>query len=367
MWILIKLVLAGSVFLFRLSSRTFRLWIREETRGVEGVPLNIISHTRKNRVVSTSFEVEFQTYSFAKLSVESHWDRMFKKMGLANEIQTNDEEFDARVYVASDSSAFRRHITLTEKTRMLALELFGLGANHIVCDGHCLRVNFPGDQLESLDLQERFVAFFKELRGFETTRKGLLHDPFAIKVVLIEAIVWGLGAYSFLGFLSWELNLYLNYRALVVYGLALGLILCGLIFLLIVMFLKGSSRGHRILIESFLVLALSIPLGGITICSDINRSFDRSPSTTVLAQVTDLRHKSYRRRGFSRGHVYYMTVVPLSPVSPSIKVPQIIQVDSSFYRQLSVGSEVRLEVSPGRLGLKWFSSMSLVGRAPTGH
>ncbi|QLY26344.1 hypothetical protein [Bdellovibrio sp. KM01] len=357
MWLLLKLLFSAVTFAIRFSNRRIKI-VADNKSMHDGIELFTNVMTNKSGTVqATSWNRVFPSKVIFKLTRESKMDRFFKNWGLADEIQTQDLTFDDLVYIASDSSSFMRKIQQDREARRLILELFNNGCEYIFGDGNLLRVHFRGDHRVDVNSANLLAALSKQLEEIQKQSKEF--DPFFIKALMAEALIWGFAGYSLSSLLQWTTvheDVYLNSNAMAKVALLFtGFLSLSLIFLILSVF-KGSSRGHRIIIEGVLILAFSIPIGGIALFSDINIHMDRSASTTIEASVEGHYTQMHRRR---RGRHYITYHIQISPTNPpqEFTLPLDIMISSGLYDQLQLGSKVRIEIGRGKLRQPWIRSI----------
>ena len=89
--------------------------------------ISIPSDSRKNFCFDSIGGPEGYDYS---LKNETSIDRFFKFVGLANEYQTGNKDFDDLVYVVSDNSKLHQQISLNHKITDSVVEIFKAGKNY---------------------------------------------------------------------------------------------------------------------------------------------------------------------------------------------------------------------------------------------
>jgi len=114
-------------------------------------------------------------------------------------------------------------------------------------------------------------------------------------------------------------------------GLAAAAGMFAILLGLIVLWMRGSSRGHRVIVESALVLLLGLPVTGIQIVGDTNRALDDAPSERITRAVQQCEAE---RRG------------------PDL--PRSIETTRDVCRAAYAHGEIELEIGPGRWRLPWF-------------
>ncbi|HUR57497.1 MAG TPA: hypothetical protein VM029_07295, partial [Opitutaceae bacterium] len=122
MWVLARFGFAGLVFLFRV------FWRRQ---GVERSALyrdtRRVILTKKSKVgdgLKVWWGLALKTPLVFAMTRESAWDRVFKFLGVSTELQTGDEEFDRKIYVAGDHPALHRLLSEDPALRQRVLALF---------------------------------------------------------------------------------------------------------------------------------------------------------------------------------------------------------------------------------------------------
>ncbi len=365
MWFLYKLIGAAIAFLVRMKGRYLFAKQKDQFEVLNGVQFLMTPIKGKhNAVLGTLYEFPFACQMVFKLTEETALDTFFKSLGMANELQTEHHEFDWNVYVASDSSTFKAELKANTKLRELVLKILRQDCKHIVCDGSILEFRFSNDSMEhpvGSETQKLCFELVKEMSALcQKPVRRLLDDRFASRILLVEAAVWSLAVYAFSNFFQMQLHdseIFLDFTPVFVQGFLVGAGIGCLLFLAIALFLRGSSRAHRILIESFLLLVLSIPVGGISLVADVNIYFDRAPPLLVEGTVTQHYVRSHRRR---KGGIYYTYHIQYKPLSEpqDFSLPLEITVSSEIYGNLRVDKPIAIEIGRGFLKHPWYRSIS---------
>lgn len=254
--------------------------------------------------------IPFECRSVFKLSAETGLDRWCKGVGLAKEIQTGDASFDQHIYIACDSSAFAQEISQDKMTRDYVMEFFADGCENIRCDGETLLLRYAGDRIGESVFAERAIDFFKQMNDMERNWRGHFFDPFILKAIAVEGIIWSAASYALFTFFTWTVvkeDIHLDPYAIFAPGIIWGLGVACLLLFFIAFFMSGSSRGHRIIAESILVLGLSVPVFGISLYSDVNMQLDKSPPKWIEREVYDKQQQKHRSRsGTSYSYHLYL-------------------------------------------------------------
>lgn len=317
-------------------------------------------HKDKGSVVATTLEVELSLRSVFKLSRETAIDKLFKAIGLSEEFQTGDAAFDDLVYIACDSAAFSHEVRHDSRTRELISELFHERIRSIECDGRSLWIKSKGDRSGDEHVKRAAILLKKQLSDVDRNFVGSRVDPFVAKAVAIEALIWSLAAYAASGYVQWTMmpeDVHLDQMALFTKGLWYGAGAATLLLLLIVTLLRGSSRGHRVLVESALVLGLSLPVGGVAVVSDINTGLDKSASVWAERTVYSTEKRKHTGRKSRTWYSYHALLAPAAQ-EEEIPVPSSVQITASDFYKARAGGKVRIELGRGRLRLPWFRSLS---------
>lgn len=361
MWLLIKLSIAVGSGLFRFFSKKLRFDDDSKPAYVNGDLSVYVSTTKnKNRVVATTFRCAFQTRALFRLTEESTFDRFFKAWGLATEIQSGDAEFDQRIYIACDHPIFSDEIRADSEARRLILKLFNSGVNRISFDGEYLRVRLPLDQTSNYEVAHQLTELQKALTDMDFHRPSFWRDPYELRVFVTEIIIWTFAGYSLSGgfeLLMTDEDYYLNPLPVYLKGALLGLFLASLLLFGVFQAFKGSSRGHRILLESGIVLLLSLPLGGMNLYSDLNRNLDTAEPVILEAPILRLEEQVHRRRRGGTRYSYHMYLDNSQHASSKIKLPSHIRIDRETYVAARTTDIAKIKVGRGWLGHPWYQEI----------
>ncbi|MBC7365711.1 MAG: hypothetical protein H7343_02680 [Undibacterium sp.] len=205
---------------------------------------------------------------------------MFKARGFSHELETGDTSFDRIVYVACDPALppiLENNATIRDAVRAA----FATGVTKIFTDGRHLWAYRSGEHLP-----DEFAL--NNLDVLRTAHDTLLKnhwaglgDPFFWRVLFVESLVWSAVAYgvpAVFEYMDREHRPYFNWTQILWMGLGVAAAIFGLLLRLIRALLSGSSRSHRIIVESVVVLALGLPLTGIELTGiSIGISTDRLP------------------------------------------------------------------------------------------
>ena len=367
MWILIKIIFLFIAFFLRIFAKFWPLMAGRviESKIISGTNVKIIIHGHRSSTEDghrsstegTTLLLDFPCRSIFRLSQETNIDRYFKKIGFSVEIQTGDKNFDKHIYIESDSTAFSDEIKRDENSRKLIMGLFNQGCKYIRCDGKSLSIYFDSDRSKDSPVHKA-VDLLLQLRDLDQKWIGFFRDPFAIKALLIEAVIWGLGVYGILGFYEWFFlrgDRHVDGIALFVIGIFIGIVGAVILLTMVFLVLRGSSRGHRIVIESALVLSLAFPVGGIQFLSDINTELDQQPSILIERKIRTTEKRNHGRFKRERYYTYHL-YLDHTDKRELLEIYPEIEIESDAYTAAQNATHVMIEIGPGRFNFPWFRS-----------
>jgi hypothetical protein len=360
MWILFKL----AVTLLAIITRYIRQFDndQEEPAGhCDEVPyFEHVIKDKHNKTTGYRLGYQLETDVPFLLDAEGSANAFFKWLGISREFQTGDESFDRQVYLGCDHPLLQQALQQQESARQAVLALLQLpGANKIWSDGFILWFTRSCDHASAEQEQVLLLQLAKALQPVaEKTQQQ--PTPFFWRYLSIEALVWGIFGYAGVAFLESRFvghDYHLDSSAVLQVGLLASLALFAVLMTLIVLLLRGSSRSHQIVTESFFLLLLAIPICGTQLVSDLNRSQDRATAEMVLVPIKAMNSYS-RRKGPDAYHLYMST----QPVLFGTAVPHKIEVTAAIYRIAAVDKQLLLVVKPGWLGLPWYQRMDVYPR-----
>jgi len=288
MWILIRFGFVAFLFLVRMVWRRQgveqRTLYGEYPRVLLTKSKNVGSGADRQSVLTKLFwGLEVRTPLVFSLHHETSWDRVVKWFGLAREVQTGDAEFDREVYVTGDHPALHRLLAENPRLRGAIRQLLARTARRIFSDGHRLWVD-SAELSHASNEELQTLAMIAGILRREGPPGRWVFDRFLWTAMLVEVLVWSVAFYGAPGVIEqlhrWYVlgqgPEYFDLWALAKAGLiAAGVALAGM-SVLVVLLLRGSSRGHRVLAECFLVMLFGLPFAGIQAVADFNRSRDQA-------------------------------------------------------------------------------------------
>lgn len=358
MWIVIRLVLAAIGFLIRQFARG-------RTPAAAGMfdsaPYFVKVHKSKRRITGFTIGMERKTPTWIRMHAESATDRAFKAIGIANEIQTGDPEFDKKVYVTCDHPHVATVLTETPALRQAVVRMLDDGYRRISFDGAVVTARrSAGAEPDDGDL-----AMLKNLRDasarLSDAPPGRTGDRFLWKALIVEGVIWSIAGYaigSVLEVIFKREDVHVSYTQLWSIALTVAVVAFLSLLVAIVLWLRGSSRGHRVIVESAVVLLLSLPVASVQAVADTNRALD---TTTTIVERTYTQCETRRHRGRrSTRYSYHLHLNANDDFAGPTMPDQIEVVRSLCTAAKNRGpGPVTITIGSGRWGIRWYRSIAI--------
>ncbi len=294
-----------------------------------------------------------------KVKKEKGFDRLFKRLGIAEEIQTGDPIFDQDLYLDTESVAFTRSYFQDHHKREAMVGLFQQGFSRVVHDGKSIQATIqpfrPGDSREP-DLIQHAVAALKTLASdlpeqyYEPRIAGAA--AWKVKRVLIFAVLVASAAAA-VASLATNFRFYAALDKLDAFLVSLRYSVPALVMfgILAVSWLKGRSSSHLEVTAALAGALLAFPAGGFGLLLFLNGYLDTSPTVQHRAEAVE---KHYTR---SKDSTTYHVVLRSWREGRS---REEIIVSRSVYAATRPGaSEITVGTRAGRLGFQWVESYRL--------
>lgn len=354
MWFALRILTLIAVYVYKLCWRRQAVDTLEDFRGIPSLRK---VHTHKGRFQRAYLGLAYEGPLRFQLTTEGGWDSFFKGIGLAAEQQAGDPRFDGEVYITCDQVALGETLRAHPAARDAVLRLLHHGVDRIFSDGAAVWAETKEENHHVPGILENLQSLRAALLQVDANSLHSRLDAFFWKAVAIESLVWSIAAYGIPGFieLTWNRDtVYLAawpvFRTGFLWSLA---VLAGLLVLVIAL-LRGSSRGHRVIVESVAVLLIGVPFSTVQAVSDINIHLDDTPPTLVHSAVKAKNIEVNRERRRSSTH-YYLDLVPTSPGGQALE--GTIEVEPSLYHAVAEGKQVTARLRAGRLGFRWIESI----------
>lgn len=366
MWLVIRLLIAIGAAVVRFLSPS---WRGKPTGEAAGRPTyQSVSKTKGGAITGFRLGIVLDTGFVFDFHEESETDRFFKWLGVSDELQTGDAAFDRKIYVACDHLGLHDLLRDEPRARAAILAVFTAGFTRIRSDGKVLWMRKASDNEPTAEDYTPLVELAESLACLERRDGFRVHmpRPYALRFVIVEAVVWSIFGYAASSWISLTYDFGWNYfefgRLLWLGGLS-AIVLIAFIFCLIVLFLRGSSRGHRILVESGVLLTLALPVAGVSIVSDINSYSPSGAPISVESEILSKR-KVTRRTRRSTTTDYYINLAPPKTRPIGFDAPLSVQVGYGDFQAAEPTGTLRMQIEPGALGIPWIADRTVLPPPP---
>lgn len=350
MWIFIRLMLALAGFAIRTLARGRK---PKEMGQYEGTPYTSRIRTAKGHTKGFEIGMPRVTPTWIRLHRESAADRAFKAMGVANEIQTGDTRFDAEVYVTCDHPHVATVFAESKELRDAILAMFDAGYSKIFFDGTHVRADRSADHTPTTRDLQLLHAVWTAAWKLEDAPPSRLSDRFLWKALVVEGVIWSIAGFAIgatIEKFASKADYHLHGTPVTKTGLIVAGIAFGVLVLVIALWMRGSSRGHRVIVESAIVLLLGLPIASIQVVSDTNRSFDDAPPAIIEATFSQCEVREHRGRRGRRSYTYHLYVNGQNALPSTIETTR----ELCHAANSSSTNAVTVAVGPGRWGLPWY-------------
>lgn len=352
MWIVLRVVLATIGFL-----------IRQRARGrtpqldlfFEGTPYYERVHKAKQGIVGFTIGMARRSPTWIRLHAESRLDRWFKRLGVANEVQTGDEAFDRTVYVTCDHPFVAQLLTESAELRAAILAAFDAGYTRVWFDGATVSIEREarlGPDARDLHLLK---TLWKTSRRLEAPVPSRARDPFLWKALVVEGVIWSLLGYAIgagIELIAHDGDVHLFPSQIWKLGLTVAAIAFVILVGVVVVWMRGSSRGHRVIVESAVLLLLGLPAASVQLVGDTNRALDDASALSLAREIVDCEVRDHRGRRGRRSYSYRLHLAP-DARAEGPRLPRTIQVEKALCDAAVPGATAAIDVAPGRWGIPW--------------
>jgi len=322
-----------------------------------------VSKSKKGRIIGLLVGIDGPIgydYSFKK---ETSFDRFFKSIGLSNEYQVGNKEFDDLVYIVSDNVEFHRQLSSNATIATSVIEIFKLNEKYNcevveICNnlGRLWVSYTTGDFDENsiLDLSSETASILKiianEIEHIPKIPNSKWKDPFVTKAAIILAINTGF-AINGLFRLIQPLVLFpfmVDLSQLLIDSLCWGVGLIFIFVIIAIIVLGRSARTHLVLIELLIVGTFGFVSTSFFELRDINIEFDKSVAAEYEVKVLD---KEIRKKKKSKRYYLYLNDWNRR------KTKEKVKVSSDFYHSVSIRDDIIIKQREGYLEYRWVESV----------
>jgi hypothetical protein len=349
-WIVIRLILAVIGFAIR-RLRHAKVPVASST--IEGVPYFETIHRNKQSITGFTIGMARTSPTWIRLHAESRVDRFCKWLGITNELQTGDARFDDTIYVTCDHPHVHAVFRESKPLRDAILAAFAAGYRWIRYDGVTVRMQRRIRSEPSQEDNKLLTDVWRASSALAGDPPSRLTDPFLWKALVIEGVIWGILGYALGAVIESRVH-HEDYHLWHSQVIKTGLVVAAVGFLVLVgviaLWMRGSSRGHRVIVESAIVLLLGLPITAIQLVGDTNRALDNEPGVRAerrLERCEQRRHRAKR----SYFYTYHLWLVQ-TPELAGPRLPRAIEVPSELCGMPT--TPVHLTIGPGRWGIPWY-------------
>jgi len=334
---------------------------RGERRHADGIDYEVSLTLIKGRLDHIRVGISCgDDFSFT-LTRERLHDVVSKKIGLVEECQTGDIDFDREVYIRSDDRIVHRLLQTDPTLRAGLLELidacpYGLKSVEVHNGRLWIEAKPLGDSPEEAEVEcARMAPLLKVAAERLKEPQSAVpesRDPFPFRAACLLAISTGLAINGFLSLFPLEpppFPALVNPLAPLILAIPIGLCVSALLALAALAWLRRSARTHLVLIEILLAGSAGAVLTAYSEIRDFNIEHDTAAPSMIEASVTKLTTsgRTWARRG--RNYHAELAGWPTATEQASLKIP------SRIFNRLQVGQSVAVEQHPGALGWAWVS------------
>lgn len=361
MWMLIRSLLTLAFAVFHLIRRNWRTKA-VPARIIDGTPVGQRLHTNKRGgVTGATLSLPLKTGLRFRLEPKTAFDRLLLWLGLTTEQQTDDAAFDDAVFIECDQFVLGSWLRDDEPSRHRILRLFrDAEVRTIRTHRDELQVTLPCTKAPDASVMREAVELARTLRRL-TADRTFRPDHFLRWALAVELVVWGLAGQALGAYLQGHAegsDRYLASAALwhgsVVAGLVLVLSGLGLFRLI----LGRSSRGRTILVESFFVLLVALPVLAQRLVMDLNESHPVQRPVVIQSKITG-KSSEMVQSGRSRKTLRYLHLAP-PQVAYGQAAPGRIRMDRDRWEQAVPGQRAKLTIQPGLLRLPYVERFTLL-------
>jgi hypothetical protein len=326
-----------------------------EKRKVNNRDLFVYFKKRYIRDSKTYLGVPLKRSSQFKIHPETSTDRMFKAWGMATELQVGDKEFDRKVYLESDAKALAQELAESDRAREIIVEIFKETGLQITADTDWLEIELMGLRADTKKLEELLVELADWFDNVPSKTYALFKDPMYFKALTAEFVLTGI---AFYGIFSLFQEIWFGHLIDTNIIFSKSIKLTAVLFLILIpfnfWFLKGSSRGHKLILENFFYILFGVPLAAFFLISDANQAWDKGEITNYSLPIIERhrnRHTNYNRPLSSYRRYNYTYTVVADMRQLDLNYPKTFRVNEETYNQNP--TNVNVEVGQGHYNQRY--------------
>ena len=373
-FILLILLLAAGYFIYSLYRKSRRRVVTlAASLGLEDIKSGVTYEAEangqkyfykyfsgsKNNPSYFKVWIDCQSRGSFRVGKETGFDRFFKNLGIAVEIQTGDNQFDKDYYINTDTVAFTRACFSSPERRQVVNELFNLNFREIQHDGKHMEAKIsPFKFNESFDKSsiesavKHLVAFSRELPEDYYEPRVVGTPAWKFKRGLIYAVsITSLAAGA--GFLIWGNISFPPLDKLDILKESLEQSIPAVILFIVasIMLLKGRSSSHKDFLFTLGFALVGFPMTGYSGTIVVNGFFDRAPVSRHETMVIGKRYTTSKN-----SHTYFLKLRSWR----ENRAHEELTVTKRVYDKAAAGDTImKVTTRPGYLGYEWVAGYAL--------
>ena len=279
------------------------------------------------------------------------------RLGFGEELSSGHESFDERIFIAGDHPQIAETLGQSAELRELITVLVPEVLSSISITGKTLRFQLRPD-VDHRAVLPKLARMQELLSGVSHGVRSRFADPFYVKALVVESLVWGIVGYTVVAIVDMRAvrgDYHLFRGDLIWNGVIFGVFLLSVALVFLLAVLGRSSRTPRIMLESGVLLLLAMPFAGIQLLSDGNRGLDQRPGVVIQRPVLRTERQAHRDRRYYTYHAHFAPQAVEPPYGGgSLVLPTEMALTAAVYGKVERTRVLVIEVAPGFLGMPWY-------------
>ena len=317
--------------------------------GSRNAPAHFLIKINLSSIVKAAFNIRKETKT----------DHFFKKLGIVQEIETNDIEFDRKFFIQTEFPSFSYKLLSLQNVRKAIQSIFSFGftevtfkKNQIIARVRPLKKDFStsSQMVENIATELKFISEEIEKISINPIPEQV-KNQFWRYVVYIKTALISIASITFLiiGIVKFRP---FDGGTIFLHSLSFSLVCFVLFSYFAMIFLKGRSNSHHELIVIWIISLFSFIILGFGVMTTLNGALDKSNENEI---ETILLRKYYTKS--KNSYTYYAVVESWRKG----KVEQKIRVSRSFYKKLEKEkSRILIITKPGKFDFEWMVGYQLL-------
>jgi hypothetical protein len=344
------IIVSLASFYFR---RKYRWKAKKNLDAASGQSYLHYTKTYKGNVNRECIGIEIATKISFLIGPENNTEKLLKKLGISNEFQTKDVEFDKEFYIACDNDVFQKELEYNSELRKIITEIF---ASHspkfIMCAGGKLWAEYGRESFQGNELISKLEQIKRIILGINTSFFRTISNKTFIKAFLLMgfhtgALITG-GLLLFFVISGYKI---IDLSEFVTYSIIAGLIAACLWFFIIILVMNKSSKINLVLTDFVISGIAGIALLSSAILFDLNYELDKSPLLLEQSYIFD--KYSYRCGKKNRSTCYTIVFSDIDDKSKAMKYKS----SHDEYMRAQVGSYAILNIRNGYFKIRFIEEI----------